>query len=113
MTPVERKDAFLLAIKQKGKSSPSAKYWDQLCKLLQKHERSPETDRLKNPLILGGSIASDAHKHERLGEQLDWTIRHECFDEAMELLEKLPEDAWNTCPLNEWEEEHPWVRGEW
>lgn len=114
MTDEERKDVFLNLLKEKGLSSPAGKYWDRFCKYIKRNAENPDDEKLLNPLILGGAIASHAVKHERLSEHLDWAIRHSCFDKALLYLEKMPEGHWNKCYRpEEWDEEHPWSRGDW
>jgi hypothetical protein len=66
---VEVITSFLTKEKERGYSSPSGRYWDNFYKMITKNV---ENDRLPSlPLILGGSIASNADKQERLCVLLD------------------------------------------
>ncbi len=106
-----KKTEFLKEIKQKGYSSPAGIHWDRLCKTIIKYADNPSNEKLPNPLILGGSIASHAVKHERLAEQLEWAENHGCLNEAITFLKLLLKDEgkWNISNGTDWDEEHPWV----
>ncbi|WP_374962925.1 hypothetical protein [Spongiibacter tropicus] len=106
-------DEFLDEFKALSRSSPGGIHWDGLRKLLVRRAGHDEHDRLLNPLILGGSIAPDAEKHERLRHHLEWAYRHGCLADAIEYLKKLPENAWNVAPVHTWEDRHPWLDGDW
>ncbi len=54
----------------------------------------PSDVQLKNPLILGGSIATDSEKNERLLEQLAVAGEYGLLKEALSFLAILPEDEW-------------------
>lgn len=109
---MKSKDDFLLELKAKGWSSPAGIHWDRLRKLLLRNSKVDDNERLLNPLILGGNMASHALKHERLNEQLDWAIRHGCIDEALRYLERLPEKCWNISISDDWDEEHLWANND-
>ena len=95
-------------LKRRGMSSPSGMYWDRFWKLLKSKGGEDEADKLLVPLILGGSLASDAVKHERLVHQLEWAGCHGCLKKALEYLRRLHAPCWNQAPLNTWEEEFTW-----
>ena len=59
-------EVFLNEIKIKRLSSPAGMHWDKLRKVIFKYTKNQEGQKLLNPLILGGAIASHAAKHERL-----------------------------------------------
>ena len=58
-----------------------------MCKL-------PSGTQLKWPLILGGSIATDSEKNERLLEQIAVAEKYGLLNEALSFLALLPEDEW-------------------
>lgn len=105
-------EAYLEALKAKGLSAPAGIHWDRLCKLLLRYSKVDDSERLQNPLILGGDIASHAVKHERLTHHLEWAERHKCLKEAIFYLDNLAPEKWNRSNGSDWNEEHPWVRGE-
>ncbi|WP_339643935.1 hypothetical protein [uncultured Porticoccus sp.] len=108
---MSKKSEFLDELKQMGYSSPAGIHWDRLCKTIVKYAANPLNEKLPNPLILGGSIASHAVKFERLSEQLKWAQRHGCLNEAITFLKLLSKDQskWNVSNGSDWGEEHPWV----
>ena len=70
------------------------KQWERFAKVVGLNRPGP-----LSPLILVGSIASDAHKRERLVAQL----RHEADDprllsSADRFMRSLPEDGWHREP---------------
>lgn len=88
-------DEFLDGIRARGHSSPGGKYWDELRKLLVRLGGVDESDKLMNPLILGGAIASSEEKFQRLRHHLEWALRHNCSAEAVNHLNRLTSDNWN------------------
>jgi hypothetical protein len=102
---------LLNQLKELGYSSPAGIHWDRLCKTINKYAENPSNEKLPPPLILGGSIASHAVKHNRLAEQLEWAKRHSCLNEAITFLQLLLKDQskWNISKGNVWDEEHPWI----
>ena len=107
---MSEKEEFLEEIKSRGLSSPAGIHWDRLRRTILKYATNQDGEKLKNSLIMGGSIASHAIKHKRLSEQLDWAERHGCLRETLEYLRLLSEDKWNKSTGNDWDEEHPWVK---
>lgn len=107
------KRQFLDSIRSDNRSSPTGVHWESFRKLLVRSAKTDARYKLPNPLILGGDIASYADKHRRLSEQLDWAEDHGCLGEALVFLANLPSGAWNTSDGSDWDQEHPWVRGEW
>ena len=102
-------EEFLDKLKQKGYSSPAGVHWSRLHKVILKYADNPSNEKLSNPLILGGAIASHAAKHERLNEQLKWAEKHGCLNEALTYLGTLSDNKWNISNGSDWNEEHPWV----
>jgi len=102
-------EEFLNEIKNKGLSSPAGMHWDRLRKVILKYAKNQEGEKLLNPLILGGAMASHAAKHERLLDQLKWAEQHCCLQEALTYLKLLSDDKWNKSTGSDWNEEHPWV----
>ena len=99
----------LADFKKRGLSSPAGIHWERLRKLILQYSQVDDDERLPNPLILGGAIASHTHKHERLAEQLAWAERHGCLNEALSYLKLLPEEHWNRSRGDDWDREpEPW-----
>ena len=73
--------------------------------MLKQHQRDGDGIKLPVPLILAASGESDRSKHQRLSDQLDWAIANGCFDEAIEFLENLDENKWNSDPAKAGERE--------
>jgi hypothetical protein len=108
---MSKQDEILNQLKELGYSSPAGIHWDRLRKTIIHYAENPSSEKLPNPLILGGSIASHAHNHNRLAEQLEWAKRHNCLDEAITSPHLLLKDRskWNISDGNDWYDEHPWV----
>ncbi len=98
---------YLNDLRSQGKSCPNGKYWDRLFRFII-HDLDQD-DLPGNPLILGGSIASHTVKHERLREHLEFAASHGRLFSALNILENLPETAWNTADPDIWSDEHPWA----
>lgn len=110
----KQKREFLDGIKAAGKSSPAGIHWHRLWKRLKRFAiNDADAKSLRRPLILGGDIASDAVKHVRLSEQLDWANQHGCFSLAIKIMENIPDSGWNINDPKHWDDEHPWVTGDW
>jgi hypothetical protein len=93
-------DAYLDTLKQRERSSPAGKYWDRVFRMIT--ENLPPDEMPPNPLILGGSIASDANKHACLREHLIVAAKRDCLFEVISMMEKFPTRAWNTAPIESW-----------
>ena len=104
---VQKIEAFLYEIKEEGRSSPAGMYWNDFFIFL-KNFRNPEESDPPVPLILAASGESDASKHERLSVQLEWALDHHCLDEAIEFLNKLSRDQWNSGSLENWNKSGYW-----
>lgn len=102
---------LLEELKALGFSSPAGIHWERLCQTILKYANNPLNEKLPNPLILGGSIASHSAKHERLSAQLDWADKHGCINEAIKYLKLISEDQskWNVSNGDDWGREHPWT----
>jgi hypothetical protein len=99
-----RIDQFLNMIKAEERSSPAGMHWQEFYEFLQtknlSNQRKPPV-----PLILAASAESDAAKHSRLSSQLQWALENGCLDEAIRRLLRIPADKWNSCPLDQWEQD--------
>lgn len=103
------KQSFLDGLRATNRSCPGGKYWPRFFQYVIRVAPIAPKYRLLNPLILGGSIASHACKHQRLSEQLDWADDHGCLAQALRYLERLPADSWVVSDGADWNREHPWV----
>ena len=93
---------FLHALKAEGRSSPSD--WNRFYQFLAAkkvmNQKEPPV-----PFILAASGESDASKHRRLGDQLEWALVNNCLDEAIRYLEQVPVEQWNSSPPEQWDRE--------
>lgn len=99
-------DEYLGRLKASGRSAPAGRYWDDLYRLITRG--LPKDTHPRLPLILGGSIASDAEKQERLREHLLWALAHARLAHAYAFLEKIPENGWNVGTIDRWSETFSW-----
>ena len=106
MVDEEMKQEFLARIKSEERSSPTGKHWADFHAVLTQHQRASESGRPLAPLILAASGASDRDKHQRLSDQLDWAIANDCFEAAINFLEKLDDDNWNSSTPDNWNAEN-------
>ena len=140
MDPASDRKNLLIELKKRGYSSPAGIHWSKLHRMLVRLGRVAtdgdpigtvfpsddlffssddpmntlsSKDKCPNPLILGGDMASDAVKHKRLIEQLDWAERHGCLGQALSYLKNLDDSSWNQSPHEKWSDEHPWAKGSW
>jgi hypothetical protein len=63
---------------------------------------------------LAVSGESDASKHHRLREQLEWADRYDLLDGALARLAAIPVERWNTGSVGSWNEDSyppPWHWG--
>lgn len=104
---VQKIEDFLYEIKEEGRSSPAGMYWNDFFKFLKSFENSKESNP-PVPLILAASGESDTSKHQRLSKQLEWALEHHCLDEAIEFLNKLSRDQWNSGSLENWSKNSYW-----
>jgi len=72
-------EEYLKSLWTIGRSSPAGIYWDRTFRAIVKD--FPKDTWPGNPLILGGSIASDIDKHQRFREHMLW-----------------PDCGWNVLP---------------
>ena len=69
-------------------------HWDRLYQLLP-NRTDPRGHRvLPNPLILGGWMASDSEKRERLRVHLAWAEKEGVLVEVNDFLSTLSEEQW-------------------
>lgn len=99
-----RIEQFLNDLKSEGRSSPASIYWHEFYEFLLSKNR-PGQANPPVPLILAASVESDANKHKRLSNQLEWALENGCIDEALHYLETIPAENWNSCPLDRWHQE--------
>ena len=101
MTGQNRIEVYLGDCKAAGRSSPAGndwhKFWTGLSAAKPPDGRDPPV-----ALILAASAESDASKHRRLREQLEWAVEHDLFDTALAWLDAIPADRWNTGALDRW-----------
>ena len=76
--------SFLATLKTEGRSSPCDwhRFYEFLAAKKLPNKRAPPV-----PMILAAFGESDASKHRRLGEQLEWALENNCLDEAIQYLE--------------------------
>ena len=106
---MDEKDAISAYLQEKrnaGLSSPAGMHWHKFYLMLEPH--GIDGDQPLAPLILAASIASDDEKHIRLEEQLQWAADHQCLKEAMNFLEQIPNQNWNSSPPDKWNQQFEW-----
>jgi len=95
---------LLADLKAAGLSSPAGYTWQQFYELLQSR-CAPTSPPPPVPLILAASGESDASKHRRLADQLQWASENGCLDEAIRYLRTLRTDQWNWSPPEQWNQD--------
>lgn len=90
---------YLAGLKAEGRSNPID--WQGFYEFLIR-KRQPASPTPPVPMILAASAESAASKHGRLGEQLRWAARNDCLDEAIEHLERIPRQRWETSSEDRW-----------
>ena len=98
-------DSVLAQLLAHGCSAPAGRHWHAFYLWLKAHGRH-RSNKPPMPLILAASGASNAMKHLRLREQLEWAMKASILTEALEQLREVPLDGWNRGPLNKWHEEY-------
>ena len=101
-TPDPVIEEFLAALKADGRSSP--KDWHRFHLFLQSKKKPGQKDPYV-PLILAASDESNASKHRRLSAQLYWAQENGCIEDALRYLSNIPVEEWNSCPLEQWNQE--------
>ena len=101
-TNVASIDQLLGVLQADGRSSP--KDWHRFHLFLKARKRAGQKDP-PVPLILAASGESDASKYRRLTEQMQWAQEVGCLDGALQYLRDIPADEWNSCPLEQWNQE--------
>lgn len=95
-------ETFLKQLRKEGRSSPAGMYWNDFYTFLKKFKQSSEPDP-PVPLILAASCESDASKYSRLKKQLQLALDHNCLNEAIEFLNNISLENWNSGPLEKWD----------
>jgi hypothetical protein len=90
---------LLGSLKRAGRSSPKA--WHKFHLFLRSKKQHAQVNP-PVPLILAASGESHASKHGRLSSQLEWAVANDCLDEALRYLETIPDEEWDSCPLEKW-----------
>lgn len=103
-------DDYLGTLKAAGRSAPDGRYWDELYRLITRE--FPKDTHPSVPLILAGSIASNAEKHQRLREHLSWAGDRGRLLAALDFLSTVPEDGWNVGGPGDWSKSFSWEDGE-
>jgi hypothetical protein len=101
-TPDPRIDEFLAALKADGRSSP--KDWHRFHLFLKANKQTGQKDP-PVPLILAASDESNATKHHCLSAQLHWAQENGCLDESLRYLSEIPVEQWNSCSLEQWDQD--------
>ena len=108
MTDSEKIEQLLELLKSEGRSSPAGRSWAKFHAFLGKHE-SGQSDAPPMPLILAASGESDATKHSRPRDQLEWAATHGVLSAAIGWLDGLPVQEWNTSsPAQRGKTSYPW-----
>lgn len=113
MTGQDRIAATLSEYKAAGRSSPAGLAWHEFWSWLSA-AKPADTPNPPPPLILAASGESDASKHRRLRQQLEWADRHDLLDEAIARLVAIPIEQWNASSPESWNQDSyppPW--GSW
>jgi hypothetical protein len=100
--PDPRIEEFLAALKADGRSSPQD--WHRFHQFLQAKKQAGQKAP-PVPLILAASDESNASKHHRLSAQLHWAQENGGIDDALRYLSNIPVEEWNSCPLEQWNQE--------
>ncbi len=107
MTGEDRIGAFLSECKGFGRSSPAGSAWHEFWTRLASAKPTGASDP-PIPLILAASSASDASKHWRLRDQLEWAERNGLLDVALAWLTAIPAEQWNVGSLDRWHVDSYW-----
>ena len=97
-----RIEEFLADLKADGRSSPED--WHRFHLFLQAKKQTGLKDP-PVPLILAASDESNATKHHRLSAQLHWASENGCLDDALRYLRDIPFEQWNSCSLEQWNQD--------
>ncbi len=92
---------LLDAVKADEHSRPAGLHWQRFYEVLCAKSKTPGS-KPPVPLILAASAEPESTKHRRLASQLQWALDNGCLDEAIDYLEAMPSDHWNSCPVNRW-----------
>ena len=99
-----RINQFLSDLKAGGRSSPAGDYWQRFYKLLQAKTKAGHGNP-PVPMILAASGESDDSKHRRLSSQLQWALENGCLDDALDYLQGVPAEHWNSSTSERWDED--------
>ncbi len=98
---VDRIAAYLAECRGLGRSSPAGSAWHNFWTRLSSAKPAGVSDP-PVPLILAASSESNASKHWRLREQLEWAERNGLLDVALSWLAAIPAEQWNVGSLDRW-----------
>jgi hypothetical protein len=108
MTDSEKIEQLLSQLQSEGRSSPAGQSWGKFHAFLSTHQ-SEKSGRPPLPLILAASGESNATKHSRLRDQLDWAAAQGLLPAALAWLDSLSPTEWNTCSSDHWNKtSHGW-----
>ena len=99
--PHGRIEAYLAECKGVGRSSPAGSAWHDFWTRMSAAKPAGVSDP-PVPLILAASSESNASKHRRLREQLEWAERNGLLDVALSWLAAIPAEQWNVSSLDRW-----------
>lgn len=94
----------LSVLRNQGHSSPSGGEWEAFHAFLRDKTR-PGQGPPPVPLILAAAGESNASKHRRLGEQLEWALKNGCLSDALAFLGAIPISDWNSDSPETWHRE--------
>jgi hypothetical protein len=95
-------NSFLERIKVEGRSSPAGQHWAAFHALLSGCSQPTPAGKPPPPLILAAAGESGDSKHRRLGEQLRWAEANGVLTDALQFLNDLKPDQWNSGSAESW-----------
>ena len=96
-----RTEGYLAECKGVGRSSPAGSAWHDFWTRMSAAKPAGVSDP-PVPLILAASSESNASKHRRLREQLEWAERNGLLDVALSWLSAIPAEQWSVSSLDRW-----------
>lgn len=103
---------MLAECKAAGRSTPAGLAWHEFWSWLSA-AKPADTPNPPVPLILAAAGESDASKHHRLRQQLEWADRHDLLDGALARLAAIPVEQWNASSLTSWSQDSYTLPGHW